>query len=180
MTRSATPWWRKSIARELRLLFDEAGDVVGCLRAGIVNIRLWEKAGRPREAVQAYREVVDALNDPSNGVHVAVNTREVMAITAAVHVSLVYLNVGEWQEAVDALTPVRGRLETLGYDRNECKVRLHLGHALSHLGRFEEAAAEYRALFTATERVPEDLAAEARAGLAALASGSHMPPTHFS
>ncbi|MEU0184303.1 hypothetical protein ABZ312_24435 [Streptomyces sp. NPDC006207] len=161
-------------------LFDKAGDVLGCLRAGIVNIRLWEKAGRPRDAVQAYREVVDGLNDPRNSVHVAVNQREVMTITAAIHVSLVYLNVGEWQEAIDALAPLRGRLETMGYGRNECKIRLHLGHALSHLGLFEEAAAEYRALFTATEQVPEELAAEARASLAALASDSHKPPTHFS
>ncbi|KDN82279.1 hypothetical protein [Kitasatospora cheerisanensis] len=157
-------------------LFIAADEINGYLPACNVSIHLLRRAGRVDDAMATHREVMDVLGDPRNAARIPETTRVLTALIATYHVSLVPLNLGRWAEAVDVLLPIRGALETHGHHRPAAKVHLHLGHALTHLGRRAEAEAEYRAVLAFAGRVADELVAEARA---ALAADSPAPPTVF-
>ncbi|GHB71291.1 hypothetical protein GCM10010377_72310 [Streptomyces viridiviolaceus] len=160
-------------------LFAQADEVNGYLAASNMTIRVAEKAGRPRQAVAAYDEVMDLLGASEYRDRIPPNVRDYSTMYAAFYVSFAHLNQGHWQDAVDALRPIRGQLEAHGWHERAGMVHLHMAHALVHLGELAEAETEYRAVLTMADLVPPAMLDEARAALDALAAGTPSPPTHF-
>ncbi|MGW0186302.1 helix-turn-helix domain-containing protein [Streptomyces sp. NPDC003362] len=160
-------------------LFVEADEINGYLAASAFTVRVAEKAGRPEEALAAYEEVVSTLAAPHNHDRVPPNIREYTLMYATFNVSFVHLNEGRWREAAEALRPLRGQLDTHGWHDREGMLRLHLGHALTHLGEHTEAESEFRAALAMGERLPSELLEEARASLDSLVAGRPAPPTRF-
>ncbi|WP_345620214.1 helix-turn-helix domain-containing protein [Streptomyces ziwulingensis] len=160
-------------------LFAEADHLTGFLQASGGVIPVAWKAGRPEEALTAYRGVMDVLDDPLTRDRVSRDERDITALIASYHVSYVYLDEGRWREAADLLASLRGQLDARGSYWQAGKVYLHLAHALTHLGRHQEAAAEYRGLLAMTEHIPAAVLAEARTHLDALNAGEPSPPTRF-
>ncbi|MET9176298.1 helix-turn-helix domain-containing protein [Streptomyces misionensis] len=160
-------------------LFAQADEVNGYLAASNMTIRVAEKAGRPRQAVAAYDEVMDLLAASEHRDRIPPNVRDSTITFAAFYVSFAHLNQERWQEAVDALRLARGQLEAQGWHERAGTAHLHMAHALVHLGRFAEAETEYRAVLTMADLVPSAMRDEARAALDALAAGTPSPPTRF-
>nr|WTB34732.1 hypothetical protein OG781_39325 [Streptomyces sp. NBC_00830] len=160
-------------------LYAQADDVIGYLQAANANITVLRKADRMQEAIETYREVMDALADPRNRDRIPPDVRDLTASVARYHVSSVHLNQGHWRDAVDALRAIRGHFDARGYHRQAGKVHLYLAHALAHLGEDTEAAAEFRAVLTLESRIPSAMVEEARASLGVLAAGRMSPRTRF-
>ncbi|MFF4014831.1 helix-turn-helix domain-containing protein [Streptomyces sp. NPDC001843] len=160
-----------------RELFVRADNVNGYLQACNLSIALLQKTGRAQEAIAKYREVMDALADPRNRDRVPPNIRHITELIARYHVSDVHLDQEHWREVVEVLRPARGQLDTLGYHQQAGRVHLLLARALDHLGEGAEAAAEYRAVLTMEDRVPEALLEEARGGLKSLAEDQPSQPS---
>ncbi|MFJ5933535.1 helix-turn-helix domain-containing protein [Streptomyces sp. NPDC093071] len=154
-------------------LFDEAGEFHRYLQAANLSITTLRKAGRSQEAVDTHRMVVRALADPAHADRIPPNV--MTGVISAYHVSYVYLNEGRWEEAVEALSSIRGEQEARGYYRAAVKVYLYLGHALARLGRSDEAETAYRAVLDLGVPPPPELLDETHASLDALAAG--MLPT---
>ncbi|MFF8935475.1 helix-turn-helix domain-containing protein [Streptomyces paradoxus] len=160
-------------------LFTEADDVNGYLQVSCGMIRVLRGAGRGEAAVETCRGIMDALADPRHRDRIPANVREFTVLTAVYAVSFVHLDEGRWQKAADALRSIREQFDARGWHKQAGKVHLHLAHALARLGERAEAAAAYRAALALESRVPDDVLAEARAGLAALTAGRPPPLTRF-
>ena len=166
--------------RLAREYFAQAGETRRYLQASNVSIMLLHRAGRQREAIDTYEEVAAALADPRNDDRIPPDAREITALTARYHVSIVHLNLGDWAEAADALRDSGKQLDARGYHRIAAKAHLHRAHALAHLGDDAEAAAEYRNVLALADRIPAEILEEARSSLVALAADQLTPPTQFS
>lgn len=160
-------------------LFAQADEINGYLQASTGNITVLRKAGRAQEAIETYREIMDAVAAPHNQERIPPNVRDATELMATYHVSFVHLNQGHWRDAVDALRPLRGQFDARGWHVQAGRVHLHLAHALAHLREDAEATAEYRNVLTLENRIPSDILEEARASLDALAAGRPSPPTRF-
>jgi transcriptional regulator with XRE-family HTH domain/tetratricopeptide (TPR) repeat protein len=171
---SATDNYRRAMD-----LFVRADEINGYLTVSVSTVRVAEKAGRPKEALAAYEEVVSVLAAPHHRDRMPPSIREYALMFVTFNVSFVHLNEGRWPEAVEALRPLRGKLDANGWHEREGMLRLHLAHALTHLGEHTEAEAEYRAVLEMGERLPPALPEEARTSLDSLAAGCFAPPTRF-
>ncbi|EFL30408.1 tetratricopeptide TPR-2 repeat-containing protein [Streptomyces viridochromogenes DSM 40736] len=160
-------------------LFTEADDVNGYLQVCCGVVRLMRATGRPQEAVETYRGIMETLADPRHRDRIPPNVRDFTTLSAVYSVSFVHLDRGDWREAADALRGIRGQFDARGWHKQASKVHLHLAHALARLGERAEAAAEYRAVLWLEGLVPAEVREDARTGLAALAGGRPAPPPRF-
>ncbi|MEU5374629.1 MULTISPECIES: helix-turn-helix domain-containing protein [unclassified Streptomyces] len=165
-----------SLAMEL---FDRADDINGYLTAANVTIRVLEKAGRTREALKTYQEVMDALASPGNRDRISPSVRDVTTLVATHNVAFIHFNRGRWDAAVEALRSIRGQFEARSLYEQAGRVHLMLAHALAHLGKDSEAAAEYRAVLALQDRIPAAVLEEARTSLTGVVAGRPNPPTRF-
>ena len=164
-------------ARQSMELFIQTGDINGYLQACQVAIRTMADADRAAEAITIYEEVKRVLADPRNVDRVPPNVRQTTTLGSAYHVSFAFIGERRWQDVVDVLRPIHGGFEALGWGHQEARSRLHLAHALAHLGEHAAAADEYRSVCTLEGDVPDFLLEAARTRLGALADGRIDPPT---
>jgi transcriptional regulator with XRE-family HTH domain/tetratricopeptide (TPR) repeat protein len=154
-------------ALEAVRLLEQAGDRERLPQALAALGQYYEQAGRPQEALQAYRRQLSLVTDPATAP--AGPIAAVMHMVARVAIGKLHVRQQQWGAAAQVLAPAENLAGQVGIGFLEAQMLTTLGEALCQLGQHDDGLAR----LAQAEAVYQDMGASAEgAAVRELAEGA--------